>query len=561
MPIEVKNISHIYMENTPYEKKALNNVSLTINEGEFVAIAGHTGSGKSTLMQHFNGLLNPTRGEVFIDGIDINKKKDKKTLNARRSVGMVFQYPEQQLFEESIFADIAFGPRNFGCSEDEVKQRVKEAMDFVELDYEEYKDKSPFLLSGGQMRRVAIAGIIALKPKYLVLDEPTAGLDPRLKQNLLQKVKKLHQKEKMTIIMVSHNMDDIALLADKVAIMRQGKLMIYGEPREVFTHKDVIEQAGLLEPEVMQLLRKIQEYGLDVDINALNKQEALNNILVALKERDKMLTDIKIGQFFPANSLLHKLDARLKIVSLFILIVGIFVFDSQLDYIIWCVLIGSLMYMSKIPLKMFFISIKPIIWIILFTFILHLFTTQGKVIFEVWKLSITWEGLANGSFVCLRLLLLMFGASLLTFTTPPLVLSDALEDLMKPLKRFGVPAHELAMMMTIALRFIPTLLEETDKIIKAQKSRGADFMTGNILKRVKAFMPILIPLFISAFRRADDLAMAMEARCYHGGVGRTRLKQLSFASRDYIAMTAFIGILLILTVIKIVFPHIVLFTL
>ena len=170
MPIEVKNISHIYMENTPYEKKALNNVSLTINEGEFVAIAGHTGSGKSTLMQHFNGLLNPTKGEVFIDGIDINKKKDKKTLHARRSVGMVFQYPEQQLFEESIFADIAFGPRNFGCSEDEVKQRVKEAMDFVELDYEEYKDKSPFLLSGGQMRRVAIAGIIALKPKYLVLD-------------------------------------------------------------------------------------------------------------------------------------------------------------------------------------------------------------------------------------------------------------------------------------------------------------------------------------------------------------------------------------------------------
>lgn len=273
------------MENTPYEKKALNNVSLTINEGEFVAIAGHTGSGKSTLMQHFNGLLNPTRGEVFIDGIDINKKKDKKTLNARRSVGMVFQYPEQQLFEESIFADIAFGPRNFGCSEDEVKQRVKEAMDFVELNYEEYKDKSPFLLSGGQMRRVAIAGIIALKPKYLVLDEPTAGLDPRLKQNLLQKVKRLHQKEKITIIMVSHNMDDIALLADKIAIMNKGELMIYGEPREVFKHKDVIEQAGLLEPEVMQLLRKIKEYGLDVDINALNKQEALANILVALRKR------------------------------------------------------------------------------------------------------------------------------------------------------------------------------------------------------------------------------------------------------------------------------------
>ncbi|WP_302486177.1 energy-coupling factor transporter ATPase [uncultured Megamonas sp.] len=285
MPIEIKDISHIYMEKTPYEKKALNNVSLTINDGDFVAIAGHTGSGKSTLMQHLNGLLNPNKGKVFIDGIDINKKKDKQTLNARRSVGVVFQYPEQQLFEESIFADIAFGPRNFGLSESEVEQRVKEAMDFVELDYEEYKDKSPFLLSGGQMRRVAIAGIIALKPKYLVLDEPTAGLDPRLKQNLLQKVKKLHQKEHVTIIMVSHNMDDIALLANKVAVMNQGKLMIYDEPRKVFAHRDIIEQAGLLEPEVMQLLRKIKEYGLDVEVSALNKQEALNNILVALRKR------------------------------------------------------------------------------------------------------------------------------------------------------------------------------------------------------------------------------------------------------------------------------------
>lgn len=285
MPIEIKDISHIYMEKTPYEKKALNNVSLTINDGDFVAIAGHTGSGKSTLMQHLNGLLNPNKGKVFIDGIDINKKKDKQTLNARRSVGVVFQYPEQQLFEESIFADIAFGPRNFGLSESEVEQRVKEAMDFVELDYEEYKDKSPFLLSGGQMRRVAIAGIIALKPKYLVLDEPTAGLDPRLKQNLLQKVKRLHQKEHVTIIMVSHNMDDIALLANKVAVMNQGKLMIYDEPRKVFAHRDIIEQAGLLEPEVMQLLRKIKEYGLDVEVSALNKQEALNNILVALRKR------------------------------------------------------------------------------------------------------------------------------------------------------------------------------------------------------------------------------------------------------------------------------------
>lgn len=285
MPIEIKNISHIYMEKTPYEKTALNDVSLTIEDGSFVAIAGHTGSGKSTLMQHLNGLLAPQQGSVFIDGVDINKKKNKDSLQARRSVGLVFQYPEQQLFEESIFADIAFGPRNFGLSEDEVITRVKDAMNFVELDYEEYKDKSPFLLSGGQMRRVAIAGIIALKPKFLVLDEPTAGLDPRLKQILLKKIKKLHKQENITIIMVSHNMDDIALLADKVAIMNQGKLMIYDEPRKVFAQKEIIENAGLLEPEVVQLLRKIQDIGLDVDINVLNKEEALNSIVAALRKR------------------------------------------------------------------------------------------------------------------------------------------------------------------------------------------------------------------------------------------------------------------------------------
>lgn len=274
-----------------------------------------------------------------------------------------------------------------------------------------------------------------------------------------------------------------------------------------------------------------------------------------------MLTDIKIGQFFPANSILHKLDARLKIVSLFIILVGIFVLDSQVDYLLWCILIGTLMRISKIPLKMFFTSIKPIMWIILFTFTLHLFSGNGKILWEVWRFSITWEGLSNGTFVCLRLLLLMFGASLLTFTTPPLVLSDALEDLMKPLKKLGVPAHELAMMMTIALRFIPTLLEETDKIMKAQKSRGADFMTGNIFKRMKAFMPILIPLFISAFRRADELAMAMEARCYHGGIGRTRLKQLIFKPRDYIAVIILIGILILLSILKFLFPEVLIFTL
>ena len=284
MSIEIRNVTHIYMEKTPYEKMALDDVSLTIEEGSFTAIAGHTGSGKSTLMQHINGLLTPDKGMVHIDGIDINKK-NKAAFTARRSVGLVFQYPEQQLFEETVAKDIAFGPKNFGLSEDEIKERVKDAMEFVELDYDEYKDKSPFELSGGQMRRVAIAGIIALKPKYLVLDEPTAGLDPQLKANLLNKIKKLHSKEKMTIIMVSHNMDDIAKLADKVAVMNHGKLMIYDKPDKVFANRQIIKDAGLLEPEVMQLLQKIKDKGLDVNVNVLNKNNALKEILTALRKR------------------------------------------------------------------------------------------------------------------------------------------------------------------------------------------------------------------------------------------------------------------------------------
>lgn len=284
MSIEIRNVTHIYIEKTPYEKMALDDVSLTIEEGSFTAIAGHTGSGKSTLMQHINGLLTPDKGMVHIDGIDINKK-NKASFTARRSVGLVFQYPEQQLFEETVAKDIAFGPKNFGLSEDEIKERVKDAMEFVELDYEEYKDKSPFELSGGQMRRVAIAGIIALKPKYLVLDEPTAGLDPQLKANLLNKVKKLHSKEKMTIIMVSHNMDDIAKLADKVAVMNHGKLMIYDKPDKVFANRQIIKDAGLLEPEVMQLLQKIKDKGLDVNVNVLKKNDALKEILTALRKR------------------------------------------------------------------------------------------------------------------------------------------------------------------------------------------------------------------------------------------------------------------------------------
>lgn len=248
-----------------------------------------------------------------------------------------------------------------------------------------------------------------------------------------------------------------------------------------------------------------------------------------------MLSDITIGQYFPGSSILHRLDPRTKVVLLFFYLVLIFVCRSAISYAILSALTFALMVLSKVPLRMMLRSLKPLWWIILFTFVIHVFSTPGEELAKVWIFSVTWEGIVQGFYVSLRLVLLILLSSLLTFTTSPLKLTDAMEALLAPFKRIGVPAHELAMMMTIALRFVPTLIQETDRIMKAQQSRGANFTDGSIAKRLRAFVPVLVPLFLSAFRRADDLAMAMEARCYRGGEGRTQMKTLKITSIDYVA--------------------------
>lgn len=248
-----------------------------------------------------------------------------------------------------------------------------------------------------------------------------------------------------------------------------------------------------------------------------------------------MLQDITLGQFFPGQSILHRLDPRTKIISLFILIVMIFVAQGWSAYFAFIALTASLIFLSKVPPLTVLKSVKPLAWIILFTLLIHFVSHDGEVLLKVYVFKVTTEGIIYGVQISLRLLLLITLSSLLTFTTSPLQLTDATEKLLSPLKKIGVPAHELAMMMTIAIRFVPTLIEETDKIIKAQKSRGLDFESGNLLKRLRAMIPILVPLFLSSFRRADDLAMAMEARCYRGGEGRTHMKQLRFTNLDYYA--------------------------
>jgi energy-coupling factor transport system ATP-binding protein len=273
MQIQVRNLTHIYSEGMPYESVALEDISFDINKGEFVGVIGHTGSGKSTLIQHLNGLLKPKSGSILIDGADITGK-DVKMRDIRRKIGLVFQYPEYQLFEETVHKDVAFGPLNLGLSQEETDQRVAEAIGLVGLDYEEIADRSPFELSGGQKRRVAIAGVIAMKPEILILDEPTAGLDPKAHADILRMVERIHEVQQNSIILVSHNMGDIARLAGKVLVMDRGRLALTGTPGEVFRQADLLESLGLGLPPATYLMRELQSKGVPVSGDILTMEEA-----------------------------------------------------------------------------------------------------------------------------------------------------------------------------------------------------------------------------------------------------------------------------------------------
>lgn len=263
MSIKIENLTYTYQIGTPFESKALDGVDITIESGEFIGLIGHTGSGKSTLIQHLNALLVPTGGTVYINDIDIFAKDVSKT-SIRKKVGLVFQYPEYQLFEETVEKDIAYGPGNLGLDEDEISRRVKYAMELTGLEFEKYAGKSPFELSGGQKRRVAIAGVLAMKPEVLVLDEPTAGLDPLGKKEILENLNKIHDKEKNTIILVSHSMEDVAEFADRILVMNEGKVEFFDKPVNVFKKYERLSQIGLDVPAYSKLAFMLRQKGFDI---------------------------------------------------------------------------------------------------------------------------------------------------------------------------------------------------------------------------------------------------------------------------------------------------------
>ena len=282
MSIKTEHLSYEYSPGTPFAKKALDDITMEIPEGKFVALIGHTGSGKSTLIQHFNGLMKPTSGKIFVDGVDINGPGVHKP-DVRKKVGLVFQYPEYQLFEETVEKDVAFGPKNLGLSDEEIKSRVRRAIELVGLDFEEVRSKSPFELSGGQKRRIAIAGVVAMEPKVLILDEPTAGLDPEGREEILSELKEMHSHYNMTTILVSHSMEDVADLADCVFVMDQGKVIMQDTPMAVFSKSDLLESIGLASPQVTYLMQGLKANGFDVDDKIIHVADAAVEILKSLK--------------------------------------------------------------------------------------------------------------------------------------------------------------------------------------------------------------------------------------------------------------------------------------
>ncbi len=273
MSIKVEHLNHIYDKGLPTEQVALYDISFEIADGEFVGIIGHTGSGKSTLLQHLNGLLKPESGSIFVNDTDITRS-GVSMVDIRKKIGLVFQYPEYQLFEETVAKDIAFGPKNLKLTDEEIEERVKEALELVGLDYETYKDRSPFELSGGQKRRVAIAGVIAMRPEVLILDEPTAGLDPKAHQDVLKMIEDVHKKTGNITILVSHNMADIAKLADKVIVIDSGRLITTGTAREVFSQAELLKSVSLEIPPITEVCRNI-----GIKETVLTLEEAINAIV------------------------------------------------------------------------------------------------------------------------------------------------------------------------------------------------------------------------------------------------------------------------------------------
>ncbi|HDP36734.1 MAG TPA: energy-coupling factor transporter ATPase [Candidatus Atribacteria bacterium] len=285
MFIHLEDMCFTYSLGMPFETEVLKNINLEIDKGEFIGLIGHTGCGKTTLIQHFNGLLTPTSGKIYVEGVDLNKK-GVNLKQVRQKIGLVFQYPENQLFEETIYQEVAFGPKKLGLSEEKIKKRVREALKMVDLNYNLYAERSPFSLSGGEMRRVALASILSIRPKMLILDEPTANLDPQGRDNILSEIKKIHYNFGMGVVLVSHNMEKVAETVNRLVVMHRGEIIMDGAPRDIFEkHANDLIEVGLGLPQVTECMHKLKEKGKDVYTGVLTVDDAEREMLKKIKNK------------------------------------------------------------------------------------------------------------------------------------------------------------------------------------------------------------------------------------------------------------------------------------
>ena len=478
--IEIKNL---YFKFASSERNILENINLNIKRGEWLSITGRTGSGKSTLVQHLNALYKIQAGKILIDGKDLPQAgPDVKDL--RQRVGLVFQNPEDQLFCATVREELEFAPRNADFNLENLNSAVLNAINLVGLD-ESFLDRNPLALSGGERRLVAIASVLAVNPECIILDEPLAGLDAYYKNKILNMLNDLKAQGK-SIVIITHDINSALKFSNKIIILERGKS--YNK--------------------------------LDFNLNKNSELASLSGFAGFSI----------LGQYVPSDSIIHKLDPRAKLFAVLLLVSAVVTSSSFAQLAAFLAGLLGLIKIAKLKIKNIISSSRPIFFLAAFTFIFNLIALafDNNILLS--------EAFTQGAFLSSRLLMLMFYAVLLPLTTTPLELSDGIGELLKPLAKFKFPAQECAVMIGMALRFIPLLMEETDKITRAQLSRGAKLDQGGIFKRLRAFFPVLIPLFIIIFRRADDMALAMEARGYNIGRKRTRRKPLKWKFKDTLAV-------------------------
>lgn len=526
--ISLKDVAYQFPDS---QDNALNHISLSIDAGETVAILGRNGSGKSTLCRVIAALLTPTNGSVSVTGIPIaipNSKTPKKTRRhnlhlLRQRVGYVMQYPEHQLFADTVFLDVSYGPRNMGLTPEQVNHRVNEALGLLGIS--DVANCSPFHLSGGQKRLVAIAGVLACKPQLLILDEVTASLDPQTSERIISMLEELHS-QGVTIIMNTHADQEALRLADTAVLLDQGELSAQGPVEEVLKHYH-------------SLLNSAAHRNESPDSQSLPDQPLAQE---ALEDAPSQVTKNHSQRNSSAPLLLQELDPRAKMVTFVLAMVTAFCISKPLQLCLGLLVTAALFAAARFPIRRILTSTRIFLILIVLTSLLNLFITRtGNVLVDVGPLLLTDDGLWVAILYSCRFLIIILLGALLVETTTPTQITDALESLIKPLQCFGIHTNEIALVMSLALRFIPTLSQETHAIIKAQTARGGSIETGSLVQRLRAAVAIAVPVFASALRHADNLSMALDARCYEGGRNRSHYRLLSFNRQDYI----FIGLMVL----------------